>query len=476
MVELPFRPFVAGEAAPGQVGQELAGGAGSVVAPEVNDVGCWFGTDKMIQWPLERGVLLEHEGRRVPAGSLQEADLHQELHAQLADVSDGLVQPPTDPGSPAAGEAMHGTVGPGVAGLHRSRLRVARADDAIERAIHERSVHGEHAPEIATRRELPGDGEAVRGSLGEQREHNPLVQGQIAARHGVNTFAQPASWRKLARLETKRLLLVTVRPSSPVRSRSVYAAAGAAFLAVAASGCGDGGAGSTGAGSGDLDDPVRVFAAASLAEAFGEIEMAFEAAHPGVDVELNLAGSSSLREQILEGAPADVFAPADESNMDVVAQAGVLAAPPAVFVRNQLAIAVPPGNPGGVTGLADFADHDLLIGLCAESVPCGALGRAALANAGVTPAIDTNETDVTALLTRIEADELDAGIVYVTDVLAAGDEVEGVEIPADQNVVAAYTIAPLAEAGSPRVAAAFVAFVLGNQGQSILASYGFAAP
>ena len=126
-------------------------------------------------------------------------------------------------------------------------------------------------------------------------------------------------------------------------------------------------------------------------------------------------------------------------------------------------------TPAGVTGLADFADADLLIGLCAEEVPCGEFGREALANAGVTPSIDTNEPDVRSLLTKVEAGELDAGIVYVTDVLSAGDAVEGIEIPAEDNVIATYPIAALTDAGNPEVADAFVAFVLSDEGQEILA-------
>jgi molybdate transport system substrate-binding protein len=144
-----------------------------------------------------------------------------------------------------------------------------------------------------------------------------------------------------------------------------------------------------------------------------------------------------------------------------------------VFVRNELEIAVPAGNPGDVDGLDDFASTDLLIGLCAEEVPCGEFGREALANAGVTPAQDTDEPDVRSLLTKIEAGDLDAGIVYATDVLAAGDAVEGIEIPEEDNVIAEYPIAALSRAGRPAVAEAFVAFVLTGEGQEILESYGF---
>ena len=223
-----------------------------------------------------------------------------------------------------------------------------------------------------------------------------------------------------------------------------------------------------------IEGTVTVFAAASLTDAFTEVGAAFEAANPAVTVELNFAGSSALREQILAGAPADVFASANPSNMAAVIDGGA-ATESADFVENQLQIAVPAGNPGGITGLADFADADLLLGLCAEEVPCGQFGLEALADAGVTPSVDTNEPDVRSLLTKIEAGELDGGIVYRTDVLAAGDAVEGIEIPAEQNVIATYPIAALADAGNPEAAAAFVAFVLSDEGQAILSSYGFDA-
>jgi molybdate transport system substrate-binding protein len=224
-----------------------------------------------------------------------------------------------------------------------------------------------------------------------------------------------------------------------------------------------------------VEGTLTVFAAASLTDAFEEVGSAFEAANPGVSVELSFAGSSALREQILAGAPADVFASANTSNMAQVVEAGA-ATDPAPFVANELQIAVPAGNPAGVTGLADFANGDLLIGLCAEEVPCGQFGREALANAGVTPAVDTNEPDVRSLLTKVESGDLDAGIVYRTDVLSAGDAVEGVDIPTDQNVIATYPIAALTDARNLEAAAAFVAFVLSDEGRQLLASYGFAAP
>jgi molybdate transport system substrate-binding protein len=222
-------------------------------------------------------------------------------------------------------------------------------------------------------------------------------------------------------------------------------------------------------------EELLVSAAASLTGAFAEMEAAFEDANPDIDVILNLGSSSSLREQILEGAPADVFASANTSNMDQVVEAGEVTGEAEIFVNNSLQIAVPEGNPAGVTDLEDFAREEMLIGLCAEDVPCGEFGREALASAGVTPAIDTNEPDVRALLTKIEAGELDAGIVYVTDVITAEGSVGGVDIPAENNVVAEYPIAALAGAPNPGAAAAFIEFVLSEEGQAILTGYGFAA-
>lgn len=230
---------------------------------------------------------------------------------------------------------------------------------------------------------------------------------------------------------------------------------------------------------GDDDTPggstVTVFAAASLTDAFVEIADAYEAANPGVSVELNFGGSSSLREQILQGAPADVFASANESNVDELVDAGELD-PANIFATNRLQIVVPAGNPAGITGLDDFADDDLLIGLCAEEVPCGDFGRQALDAAGVTPSQDTDEPDVRALLTKVEAGELDAGLVYVTDVISAGDGVEGIDLPPEVDVVATYPIGVVTSADDREDASAFLEFVLGDEARSILGEHGFGPP
>ena len=221
------------------------------------------------------------------------------------------------------------------------------------------------------------------------------------------------------------------------------------------------------------NDQILVSAAASLTDAFAELETGFETNNPGVDVVLNLAGSSTLREQILEGAPIDVFASANIANMDQVVGAGLVKGSPRVFSSNRLQIAVPRGNPAGVTALADFANEELLIGLCAEAVPCGALGRIALGAAGVVPAIDTNEPDVRSLLTKVEAGELDAALVYATDV-ASTSGVDGVMNPQDR--AAAYSIAVLADAPNPTVANEFFEYVLSAEGQRILMDQGFVSP
>ena len=236
----------------------------------------------------------------------------------------------------------------------------------------------------------------------------------------------------------------------------------------------------TGCGSGadaardSSEDTVTVFAAASLVDAFEEVASAFEDDHPGVAVDLNFGGSSSLREQILAGAPADVFAAADEANMERLLTAGEVDGPE-VFATNRMQIAVPAGEPDAVRDLDELTEPDRLIGLCAPEVPCGDLARKVLADAGVRPSVDTNEPDVRALLTKIEEGELDAGLVYATDVVSAGDRVVGIDVPAAADLVARYPIARITSADR-EPAQAFIRFVLGRTGQAVLRDHGFGAP
>ncbi len=224
---------------------------------------------------------------------------------------------------------------------------------------------------------------------------------------------------------------------------------------------------------GELGGNVVVFAAASLTESFTSIGEEFEAANDGTRVMFNFASSSALAQQIVSGAPADVFAAASPATMAQVTQAGTAAGEPTVFVRNRLQIAVPAGNPGGVSGLPDFATPELTIALCAPQVPCGAAAVKAFAAAGTVPAPDTLEQDVKATLAKVQLGEVDAGLVYRTDVLAAGDSVEGIDFPEAAQAVNDYQIVTLHDAPNPATAAAFVEFVRSARGRQILGAAGF---
>jgi molybdate transport system substrate-binding protein len=225
-----------------------------------------------------------------------------------------------------------------------------------------------------------------------------------------------------------------------------------------------------------LSGSVTVFAAASLTEAFGAIADEFTAEHPGVNVTFNFGGSSALATQIAEGAPVDVFAAASGTPMSVVTNAGLVEGTPTVFATNTLEIATPADNPAHVTGLADFANAHLSIALCAVEVPCGAAAKTALDAAGITPSVDTYEQDVKAVLTKVELGEIDAGLVYKTDVLAAGKTVEGIEFPEAAAAIGTYPIAQLSTSTNPEAAAAFIAYVLSSPGIKILSDAGFGTP
>jgi len=223
-------------------------------------------------------------------------------------------------------------------------------------------------------------------------------------------------------------------------------------------------------------ETVTVFAAASLTEAFRTIGKDFETAHPGTKVEFNFAGSSTLARQIIEGAPADVFASADEENMKKVVDAGDVAGTPQPFVGNRLAIIAPRGNPKHVKALADLARPGMTVSLAAPAVPVGHYAVEAFGRAGVPVPSASNEADVKAVVTRVSMGEADAGVVYVTDAAAGGDKVETIAIPDAHNVTARYPIAMLAHAPNAAGAKAFVASVLSPPGRSVLTRAGFLAP
>lgn len=221
---------------------------------------------------------------------------------------------------------------------------------------------------------------------------------------------------------------------------------------------------------------VTVFAAASLTAAFTELGDAFEALHPDAQLVFNFAGSSALATQIGEGAPADVFASADMSNMTKLTEAGLNAAEPVVFTTNAAQIIVAAGNPLGISGVADLADPELIVVSCAPDVPCGTYAQEVFDKAGVSVTPKSLEENVKAVVAKVTLGEADAAIVYVTDVLGAADAADGVDIPAELNVVAEYPITVTREAPNPGAAQAFVDFVRSPAGQEILATFGFIEP
>ena len=224
------------------------------------------------------------------------------------------------------------------------------------------------------------------------------------------------------------------------------------------------------AGESTLSGELTVYAAASLSGAFDAIAAEFTAENPDVTISPVYDGSSTLVTQILEGAPADVFASADEANMDKVRDAAI---DPALFASNTLVIAVPAGNPGDVKTLADLAEVTTV--LCAPEVPCGAASAKLLTTADVAVEAASLEQNVTAVLTKVAASEADAGLVYATDVVGR-DDVEVIVPEGADDVVNHYPIAALADAANPDAAEAFVAFVLSGAGQEILADFGFGKP
>jgi molybdate transport system substrate-binding protein len=229
------------------------------------------------------------------------------------------------------------------------------------------------------------------------------------------------------------------------------------------------------AGQSGPSGTLTVFAASSLNAAFTTIGAGFEKRHPGTMVKFNFAASSSMAAQIQQGALGDVFASADQPNMQKLIQAGLTAESPIVFARNDLEIVVGKGNPKHVKALADLARSGLVVVLCAPAVPCGHYAAQALQKAGVSVKPASQEADVKSVLSKVALGEADAGLVYVTDVKAAGAAVEGVAIPSVLNVVAEYPIVILKDSQNRALARAFVSYVLAD-GRQTLARYGFTNP
>ena len=267
-----------------------------------------------------------------------------------------------------------------------------------------------------------------------------------------------------------------------------FALAVVALAAVAVAGCSSSSSSSTASGSSSSSSPsartsssaaqtgaITVLAASSLKGTFTQLGKQFEAAHPGDTVKFSFGASSALAEQINSGAPADVFASAATKNMDQVVTAGN-ASNPQNFAENVMEVAVPPSNPAKVTSVNDLAKSSVKTALCQPQVPCGVVAAQVFKNAKITVKPVTLQPDVKSVLTQVELGNVDAGVVYVTDVQSAGAKVKGVPIPANVNATTTYPIAALNHSKEQAIAQAFVAYVLSPPGEQVLKAAGFEAP
>jgi molybdate transport system substrate-binding protein len=260
--------------------------------------------------------------------------------------------------------------------------------------------------------------------------------------------------------------------------RLTVIAAGVAACALAA-GCSSSSSSSTATPSSSApaspSGTITVFAAASLTGAFTQIGKQFETAHPGDKVTFSFGPSSGLATQIISGAPADVFASASTKNMQEVVTARD-ASNPANFVKNVMEVAVPPANPAHVKSVNDLGKSSVKVALCQPQVPCGVVAAEVFKNAGITVKPVTLEVDVKSVLTKVELGDVDAGMVYVTDVMGAGSKVMGIQIPANVNASTTYPIATVSKSSHQGIAQAFVAYVLSPAGQQVLTADGFQKP
>jgi molybdate transport system substrate-binding protein len=286
---------------------------------------------------------------------------------------------------------------------------------------------------------------------------------------GVSRSSRPRGTRRRVRILAGVSVAVLGGALAACSSSSSSSAPAAPSSSAAA-------AGSASAAAGKVTGTVVVFAATSLTEAFDKIGAQFEAANPGVQVKFNYNGSSSLATSINQGAPADVFASAAPKNMATVTDAGNATGTPQDFARNTGEILVEKGNPKNITSVSDLANSAIKVVVCAPQVPCGQVATAIFKNAGVTVKPVSEEQNVGGVVTKVTLGEADAGIVYVTDVKANEGKATGVPIPANQNDITAYPIAQLKDAPNPTAAAAFISYVLGPNGEKVLASFGFLPP
>jgi molybdate transport system substrate-binding protein len=224
------------------------------------------------------------------------------------------------------------------------------------------------------------------------------------------------------------------------------------------------------------DDKLNVLAASSLTGTFTELGTVFEKEHPGVDVRLSFDSSATLASQVVEGAPADVLATADEQTMHTVVAAGATAERPHVFATNHLVLVVPTGNPAHVRTLGDLARPGVSYVMCVPSAPCGHVAATVLDRANIEAPAASEETDVKAVLSKVTLGEADAGLVYATDALAAGTSVRTIQIPGSKAASTSYDVAALTDTGSSELAKEWVDLVLSDRGRRLLTDAGFGPP
>ncbi len=216
-----------------------------------------------------------------------------------------------------------------------------------------------------------------------------------------------------------------------------------------------------------------VAAAASLNVPFDLLAADFERANPDVEVAMTYGGSSTLAAGIVAGSPIDVFASANQTTMDFVADSGLAASSPLVFAANRMAVALPQQNRAGIEDLADLSADGVAVAMCQPEVPCGEGAATVMDRAGIELVPATYEPDVSAVLTKVRTDQVDAGFVYASDVVTSGGGVSDIPIPPELNTTTSYPITSLADTTLPELAARFVEFVLSDVGQSILVQSGF---
>lgn len=253
------------------------------------------------------------------------------------------------------------------------------------------------------------------------------------------------------------------------RKLATAALAALVGLGFAVSGCSS----NPSSGSGAVTGTVTVYAAASMQPTFDALKTTFEAKNPGAKVVLNYASSQTLATQLKEGASADVFVSANDTQMKVVTDAGLGSGEAKVFATNQLTIAVPPDNPAGIASFQDLTKPGLKLVVCQESVPCGAATKKVETVTGITLKPVSQEKAVTDVIAKVRTGEADAGLVYKTDVIAASSAVKGIEFPESAKAINRNSIVLLKNAPNSAAGAAWFALITGAEGQKVFTDAGF---